>query len=208
VERPAFIDGDRFHSGLTYEGYLEVLEAAARAPAGAEMSAEECDRLKYTQLNQRRTRRIRKTYQVSEPARRALAAIDVPQRWLVLTEPWCGDSAQCLPYIAAMAALSPRIELRILLRDENPDVMDRYLTGGKRGIPIVIAADAAGREIFRWGPRPRPAAELVAQAMASGLPREERLERLHLWYGRDRGRTIEAEFTRLLTAPPAAPRRP
>ncbi len=198
MAQPAFIDPSRFRAGLTYEAYLELFASAAITPAGAELTPQQAERARYTQLNLQRTGRIGRTYGMAEPLRAALAAIAEPQRWLIITEPWCGDSAQCVPYLAAMAVVNPRIELRLLLRDQNLDVMDRYLTDGKRGIPILIAGDTAGREIFRWGPRPQPAAALVAEALAAGLPKEERLERLHLWYGRDRGRTLEAELARLL----------
>ncbi len=194
----AFVGDARFESGLTYGEYLQVLGRAAQQETRPEMTAVERNRLEYTRLNLQRTQRIAKTYRVSDPLRRALEAIDAPQRWLVISEPWCGDSAQCLPYIAAMAEAAPRVEMRILLRDQNLDVMDRYLTDGKRAIPLLVAADDQGRELFRWGPRPAPAAALFAEAQRAGTEKPEILEALHLWYGRDRGRTIDAELGALL----------
>ena len=41
--------------------------------------------------------------------------IEDNQLWMVITENWCGDSAQNLPYIARIASLNKKIELRIIL---------------------------------------------------------------------------------------------
>ena len=78
--------------------------------------------------------------------------------------------------------------------------MDLYLTDGKRSIPKLIVWDAGGKELFTWGPRPAGAQAVVEEALAAKLPKDQRLEKLHLWYGRDRGRSIESELAVLLRA--------
>ncbi len=182
---------------MGYEKYLRLMEEQARIdPAGLDES--ERERIEFTRLNLHRSRRIQRTWKPSEELLRLLEDIDRPQTWLAVTEPWCGDSAQCLPQIATLADHSPRIELVILLRDENPELMDRYLTDGKRSIPIVVAQDAEGREIFRWGPRPRKAQEVFDAARSEGLDKPDILHRLHLFYGRDRGRALDAELVAVL----------
>ena len=121
---------------------------------------------------------------------------------MVITEDWCGDSAQNLPYIAALAKMNSNISLRILLRDENPDIIDQYLTKGiSRSIPILVAFDEAGEELFRWGPRPKEAQELVEELKANGYIKKDYIEKLHYWYAKNRGNNIEAELTKLLTDP-------
>ena len=50
----------------------------------------------------------------------------------------------------------PGLELRVILRDANPEVMDQYLTNGSRSIPIVIALDENFQEMGHWGPAARP----------------------------------------------------
>ena len=189
---------------LTYDAYLDLMaaQAAAAAPAGA---AEAGEWLEYTRLNLHRSRRIARTWRPSDELAAELDALPAGETWLVLSEPWCGDSAQCLPCVAVMASGRPGIDLRVLLRDANPDVMDRFLTDGKRAIPIVAMFDAAGRPVGRWGPRPAPAQALFAAATAEGLEKPRVLERLHLWYGRDRGRTLDAEFHALLAARRSGP---
>lgn len=189
---------------FSYETYLDLMEQqAAAAPAPDDPEAAE--RVEYTKLNLQRSRRIARTWRPSPELLSRLDALPVPQTWLVLTEPWCGDSAQCLPCVAVMAAHRAEITLQVLLRDANPAIMDRFLTEGKRGIPVVAMFDAAGTLVTRWGPRPALAQDVFTAAKREGLPKPAILERLHLWYGRDRGRALDAEFRALLASAGAMP---
>ncbi len=151
----------------------------------------------FTQLNQKRTARILKSYRVSEEATKAMESIKTPQTWLIITEDWCGDSAQNIPFLFMMSLLNPNIDLKIIYRDENFDIIDKYLTNGGRAIPKVIGLDSDGNELFQWGPRPEVAKQLVTDWKESGLTKEIFNEKLHLWYGRDRGKTFEKEFIEL-----------
>lgn len=140
--------------------------------------------------------------------RRAIAPADLvarvralPGRWhlLALSEDWCGDAVNSLPHIAALAEAAGNVELRVLGRDQNPDLMDAHLTNGARSIPVVIILDAELREAAWWGPRP---AELQRWAMGEGraLPPKERYREIRTWYARDRGRTVVEEVVVLLEA--------
>ena len=184
---------------LAYDRYLDLMTEQANQ-ATDDLDAEAAERVGYTKLNLHRTLRIGRTYKVAEELVALMRRLTRPQTWLVLTEPWCGDSAQCLPHLAVLSDLNKHVTLRILLRDENLDVMDRYLTEGKRSIPRLVAFDEAGTELFTWGPRPAAAQAVFAQAQTAGLAKPDLLEKLHLFYGRDRGRALEAEFIELLTA--------
>jgi hypothetical protein len=97
-----------------------------------------------------------------------------------------------VPIVAKLADTSPGLELRIILRDENPEVMDQYLTNGTRSIPIVIALDDDFQEIGHWGPRP---AQLQAWVMANRatIPKAELYPQVRKWYARDRGETTLRE---------------
>jgi hypothetical protein len=118
---------------------------------------------------------------------------------MVITEIWCGDSAQNLPIIAKAAELNDRIDLRILLRDSNTDIIDHYLTDGQsRSIPILVVFDLDGNELFKWGPRPDTAKTLVTNLKKDGFSKEEINQQLHLWYGRNRGKELESEIVELL----------
>ena len=128
----------------------------------------------------------------------AIAAVpaDAGLRLLVLAEDWCGDASNTVPVLARLADLAPGIELRILKRDEHPDLMDRYLTNGSRSIPIVIALDRDFRELGHWGPRPGELQGWVLAERARGTPKEEIYPAVRKWYARDHGETTLREVLR------------
>lgn len=139
-------------------------------------------------------------------ARRATVPAEVlervralPGRWhfLVLCDDWCGDGVNTLPFIAALVDAVPTLDLRVVARDENPDLMDAHLTNGSRSIPVVIVLDEAFQEQGWWGPRP---AELQRWVIEEGLklPSDERYREVRRWYARDGGRTTLEEITALL----------
>jgi hypothetical protein len=126
-------------------------------------------------------------------------AEEIGSRWhlLVLAEGWCGDGANSVPYLAKLAEATPSLELRILSRDENPDLMDSHLTEGTRSIPVVMILDEEFREVGCWGPRPAPLQALFLREVKT-LPKAERYPRLRAWYAQDRGRTtLEEVFSRI-----------
>jgi hypothetical protein len=124
------------------------------------------------------------------------------RKLLVIAEDWCGDASNTVPIIAKFANAVPGIELRVILRDQNPEVMDRYLTNGARSIPIVIALDESHQEIGHWGPRP---AELQAWVMANRgtMPKSELYPQVRKWYARDRGETTLREVLEVAGLPVA-----
>lgn len=154
----------------------------------------------FTKLNLHRMKRWLKT---TEPLPELVASLKVHggAQWWVITEAWCGDSAQNLPLIAEAAAAAA-IPLRIVLRDENPEIMDRYLTGTSRSIPKLVAFNAEGTECFIWGPRPQPAQVLYDdwRADPQGHDFEAFEKELHLWYAKDKGAALTAELTALVAA--------
>lgn len=118
-------------------------------------------------------------------------------RWklLVLAEDWCGDASNTVPVLARLAEQAPNLELRIVKREENPDLMDRFLTNGTRSIPIVILLDEEFEPAGAWGPRPAELQEFVVGEKASGLrPAREIYADARRWYARDRGQTTLREL--------------
>jgi hypothetical protein len=114
------------------------------------------------------------------------------RRLLVLAEDWCGDAVNTIPVLARWAEAVDGLSVRILRRDEHPEVMDRYLTNGSRSIPIVIALDEEFNQLGHWGPRPR---ELQAWVMANKntMEKAERYKEVRRWYARDKGETTIRE---------------
>lgn len=159
------------------------------------------DMVAYTKLNLARWRRVMKTMELVPEAKDMLRGAPA-LTWLVLTEPWCGDAAQVVPVLAALAHQVPGTELRLLLRDDHTDLMDRYLTHGGRSIPKLIAFEPfSGKECFSWGPRPRSAQELVMALRAQhGGDWKPAAEALHRWYQADATQSTQREVLALLQA--------
>jgi hypothetical protein len=130
---------------------------------------------------------------VSEEILARARAIEDQWHLLVLNEDWCGDSINTLPAVARLAEAVPQIDLRIIGRDANPEIMDRHLTGLSRSIPVIIVLDSAFIERGWWGPRPR---QLQHWVMTEGLalPKEARYREVRTWYARDRGQTALTEL--------------
>jgi hypothetical protein len=183
--------------GLDDDGWRRLLHQRADAETDG-LPPEQADLIAYTRLNLHRTLRLERTWLPSPELSAQMKRLDRPQTWLVISEPWCGDSAQCLPCVMVTARLNPLVRLRVLPRDDHPAVMDRFLTDGKRSVPILAAFDEAGGELFRWGPRPAAAQVVVDAARREGVEKIVLLERLHLFYGRDRGRALDAELVAVL----------
>ena len=128
---------------------------------------------------------------------RRVAELEGMWHLLVLSEDWCGDAVNTLPVIAKLAASSPNLDLRVLARDRNLDLMDVHLSGTSRAIPVVMVLDETYRERAWWGSRP---AELQAWVLANGhaLDKEARYHEVRRWYARDGGRTTLEEVVATL----------
>jgi hypothetical protein len=76
---------------------------------------------------------------------------------LILTEDWCGTSIASVPFVFKLGEQLPELDIRVFLRDENPDVMDQFLKNGVyRSIPVIVFFDDRMRELARFIER-RPA---------------------------------------------------
>ena len=85
-------------------------------------------------------------------------------RILVITEDWCGDSLYQFPILARLAEGDADVELRVFLRDRNPDLMEQFLKHGRyRTIPVFVFFDEAMNELARFIERPPVPGEGLAQ---------------------------------------------
>ncbi|WP_242916312.1 thioredoxin family protein [Pontibacter liquoris] len=198
LKTPSPVTPDYLAKALTYTQYRELADQlmAENKTTGNNHSEE---MVAYTRMNLHRMRRVEKTTRLDDELVQLLLSVQTKMVWLVLTEAWCGDAAQNLPVLVKMADASPLIDLKLLLRDENPELMDQYLTNGGRSIPKLIALKADTlEELGTWGPRPEPAQRLYADLHAQNIPYKEFAEQLHGWYGKDRGKALQQEFKSLL----------
>ncbi len=140
---------------------------------------------------------VYRTTQVPDWAIEVVRARGSGLRLLFISEDWCWDAAATLPVLARLGDEAGALEIRVLKRDENPEVMDQYLTNGTRSIPIVIALDADYHELGHWGPRPR---ELQAWAVANKgrLPKGEFYAAMRRWQVADGGESTIREVLELL----------
>ncbi len=135
---------------------------------------------------------------ILEAARR----LPAKRHLLVLVEDWCGDAFNSVPWLAHLADVAAdRLELRVLKRDENPDLMDAHLspTGG-RAIPVVMILDENFEEIGWWGSRPAGLQRWFEETGRS-MEQTERYHQIRLWYARDRGVSTLREVLAIAGAP-------
>lgn len=149
-----------------------------------------------TKLNRQRMKRIDNTLEFTPEQLASFKQIAKGQLWLVISEAWCADGAQIVPVLAKIAQSNPLIDLKIVLRDENPDLMNQYLTNGGKAIPILIIADAQSLEVLHvWGPRPKVATQMVeAYKKEHGKLTPEFKEELQKWYNQDKGQSILSDL--------------
>lgn len=154
---------------------------------------------KYVPINWKRMQRIGKTMLLSTAAIDALNAIKSPLRWLVITENWCGDSAQSTPIMHLLEqASNGKLELRFIYRDENPELINAHLTGTSMSIPKVIQLNDTFEVTGSWGPRPDKAHQLVLRLKSNPATEHTYSEELHRWYAQDKQMSIEADLVDLL----------
>jgi Thioredoxin len=153
----------------------------------------------YIHLNQARLSRIEKTYQVSASLTEAVMRLKNKTYWLILTEHWCGDAAQNLPVLNAVAKASKgKIEMKLVYRDQQSELMDAHLSNGTRSIPKLIQLNENYTLSGIWGPRPVVAQKLVAELKSNPATAINYANELHLWYAKNKQQELEKEIAKLV----------
>jgi len=154
----------------------------------------------YTKLNDRRMNRWDKTLKLTDEAKEATLKLHDHVTWLVITESWCGDAAHVMPVISKMADLNDNIDLKVVLRDENDDLMNQFLTNGTKSIPkMIMINDETGEVTDTYGPRPHVATKMVNDYKNEhGKLTPEFKEELQHWYNQDKGRGTIKDLTKML----------
>jgi len=186
-------------NGMDYIEYVTVLNelVSKGKTTGSEQSEQ---RIAHTKLNASRIRRIDKTVSIAEDQLKVFQNISEKQVWLVLLESWCSDGAQAIPVFNKVAKSTPNIELKIIMRDENPKLMDRFLTNGTRSIPKLLISNEEGDLLHIWGPRPEVAAKMVEAYKEQYGKVDEKFKReLQIWYNKYGGKSIVDELIRMVS---------
>lgn len=95
---------------------------------------------------------------------RVFKALPRRLRVLVLAEDWCGDVVANLPVLGRLTRDVPTLDVRVFYRDQNLDLMERWLNQGKyQSIPVFVIFDEDFRELGHWIERPASVTERRAQ---------------------------------------------
>ena len=154
----------------------------------------------YSLLNETRMNRLDKKVIIPEENIQKLLNLKKEYTWIVIAEGWCGDVAQLLPILNKLAVITPHIELKIVFRDENPALMNLFLTNGTRSIPKLVILDRKTKDVLgHWGSRPAPATKLVKSYRDQYGKIDDTIKtELQLWYLHDKGLTTQEEVIALM----------
>lgn len=183
---------------MSYAQYKNLLEdlLAQGKTTGPNQSEEY---LGYAKINLQRMHRLEKTTVLGEELRAALSKLTNSYILLGITEGWCGDAAQNLPVFHLIEKEFPAFTLKLILRDEHPQIMDQYLTNGSRSIPKVICLEKSSlHEKFVWGPRPAVLQDIVMQMKKEGKTKSEKGLITQNWYNSDKTRSLQMELVNLV----------
>ena len=185
------------HSYLEYRKLMADLLKDGKSTAVEQTQ----ERTHYSELNESRMRRLDKTMRITDENGAKLKALTKRYIWLVLSESWCGNAAQILPILHKMELESDgKIEMKLVLRDENETLMNHFLTHKGKAIPKLIVIDKeTGSVVGDWGPRPQGAVNLIEVYKAEfGSIYETVKANLQLWYLHDKGVSTQNEIILLL----------
>jgi hypothetical protein len=144
-------------------------------------------------------KRLEKTLKLDPEVEKTLQNLKSNQTWLVISEGWCGDAAQILPIIKLMSEASENIDLKLVFRDENEELIHLFLTNGAKSIPKLLVLDESFNLINHWGPRPEGAKNLIIEYKAKhGIVDEAAKIALQKWYLDDKGISTMKEIVAIL----------
>ncbi len=183
----------------SYKEYKEMVLSLIKE--GKSTGSEQNEsRSHFSKLNNQRMKRLDKQTKLSEETLIKTQRIQKDFTWLVLTESWCGDAAQTLPVINKFAEANEKIDLKVVLRDENEDLMNQFLTNGSKSIPKLIVVENESKKVVgSWGPRSEKAAQMVLDYKEKHGKIDDKFKMdLQNWYNADKGANIEKELLDLI----------
>ncbi len=177
--------------GLNYEGYLKLIDQLLEEgkTTGPDQLPERVDK---SALNRQRMKRWDKIAVLDVVLMDKIQKIGRKTGFLIITEGWCGDAAQTLPWINKMVESNPtKIEAFYVLRDST-DYINDYLTNGSKAIPVLVAFDSESGDVIRvWGPRPSSITEWLTNLKKAGTHSKDEINyELHQYYAKDKGKSF------------------
>lgn len=186
------------NNGISYQQYFDTIIQMTidKTTSGTEQTEE---RIELTKLNMHRMKRINEAIHQISPIELS-SEIGV----VILTEAWCGDSAQNIPWLEHFINAShPKMESFYFFRDEHPELMNQFLTNGSRSIPKCIFFEkATGVVLGTWGPRPTEIKNWLAEFRAANpeISKHDWEIELHKYYTRNKGAAIMSDLQELISS--------
>lgn len=185
-------------NSISYTTYRNLVSQFAQE--GKTSGEQDQERINYTALNEKRYKRLDKTITIPEEKAIFFKEYSKSITLLAITETWCGDAAQILPVVQKITELNPKMNLKLVFRDENEELMNLFLTNGGKAIPVVIFLDLENNVLAWWGSRPSVATKMVEDYKAQhGKLSPEFKEELQKWYNQDKGNSIVDDFIKILS---------
>ena len=192
------LEAQKIINVYSYSEYKELMNKLIdnKDTTGEEKSAE---KIEFTWLNGHRIKRLDKTVQINESLVNCVGKIEQPILITIITESWCGDAAQQIPWFAKLNDINNKVKLQLVLRDENPDFMNNYLTNGSKSIPVIIFSNSNNEQLYKWGPRPKALQDLIAEWSKTTISKEEKLNKIHTWYATNKGEALQSELAAIFS---------
>ena len=183
--------------GMSYIEYFRSIEdlVSSQTTSGHEVTSE---RVEYTKLNLHRMKRLNDAKLENTPI-----LIKTPISAAIITEAWCGDSAQNIPWLEHFFNnCSPKITSKYFYRDEHPELMNQFLTNGSRSIPkCIFYNEQSGEVLGTWGPRPEEIKNWLSKLRAENpdMPKHDWEIELHKYYTKNNGAAIISDLNELIS---------
>lgn len=184
-------------AGLDFDGYMSQWVAKNALPMRGLDPVARRTRF-YSKYNIVRQARVEELWTPSEAFTEAVDGAPGPSDWLFITDDWCVDSAYSLPLIHWATERRPDLILHILLKDEHPDIMNLFLTNGKRSIPKIVGLSENGEVQFTWGPQPDAIRDIRQRLMDEGAEGRIVSSTTVDWYAEEGWLEVERELTDVL----------
>ena len=123
--------------GMSFQEYMDKVQGLMGADKTTGQDHSEI-LLHYTKMNVKRMLRWDKTIELLPELQSFFSELELDLNFMVITEAWCGDAAPIVPLVNKIASTNPRFSMTAILRDDHPEIMERYLTNGAKSIPIVV----------------------------------------------------------------------
>ncbi len=182
---------------ISYPEYLNLLTELESRGLTSGPNQSEFYRL-HGRLNLARMLELNQSTSLLPALLESIKLLQRPLVALVITEGWCGDAAQNLPLFYLMEMASSNWSFRLVFRDENPELMDNYLTNGGKSIPVVILLEQDTlAEVLVWGPRPKAAQVISEELKNNDATLDEKISKVTQWYKHDATRSLQLEWAHL-----------